>query len=199
MRRRHGGDWRTPDAPHSSLRDACWSRPAWHSKYAACALACRAPAGFSACRQTGAPRRSIVPCWPLALMRAPEIAVGMGETRRTPITLKKFAALDFAAPMTNAPNAGCGGENTRIQNYAARAIEGIATNPNDDLNLFLADGTAGANLSLLLENMAKVEIGPWAAQARLIAAAIDRLIPRSVAAGMPQPGDAHGVVTRPRE
>jgi hypothetical protein len=155
--------------------------------------------GFPRAGKTGAPRRSIVPSWPLALMRAPEIAVGMGETRRTPITLKKFAALDFAAPMTNAPNAGCGGENTRIQNYAARAIEGIATNPNDDLNLFLADGTAGANLSLLLENMAKVEIGPWAAQARLIAAAIDRLIPRSVAAGMPQPGDAHGVVTRPRE
>src|SRR5450631_1549477 len=100
--------------------------------------------------------------------------------------------------MTNAPNAGCGGENTRIQNYAARAIEGIAANPNDDLNLFLANGTAGANLSLLLENMAKVEIGPWAAQAGLIAAAIDRLIPRSIAAGMRQPGGAHAA-SRPRE
>jgi hypothetical protein len=86
----------------------------------------------------------------------------------------------------------CAGETARIQNYASRAIEGIAASPNDDLNLFLADGTASANLPRLLENMAKVEIGPLAARTGLIAAAIDRLMPRSLAAGMPRPGDPRG-------
>jgi hypothetical protein len=134
-----------------------------------------------------APRRSVVPSWPLAMMRAPEIAVGMGEPQRAPILLKKFAALDFAVPVTHVPFSSCGSENTLIQNYAARAIEGIATDKNGDLNLFLADGSAGANLSRLLQNMAKVEIGPWAAHAGLIAAAIDRLTPRNVATGLPHP------------
>jgi hypothetical protein len=145
-----------------------------------------------------APRRSVVPSWPLALMRAPEIAVGMGEPQRAPILLKKFAALDFAVPVTHVPGTSCGSENTRIQNYAARAIEGIATDPNGDLNLFLTDGSAGANLPRLLQNMAKVEIGPWAAQAGLITAAIDRLAPRSVAAGLPQPDDGRAA-SRPSQ
>lgn len=144
--------------------------------------------GFPRVGKTGGLRRSIVPSLPLALMRAPEIAVGMGE-RPAPITLKRIAALDFAAPKTSLPGAACGGENTRVQNYAARAIEGIAASPNDDLNLFLADGTAGANLPRLLENMAKVEIGPMAARTGLITAAIDRLTPRNLAVGMPRQGD----------
>jgi hypothetical protein len=155
--------------------------------------------GFSPAGKPMAPRRSVVPSWPLVLMRAPEIAVGMGEPRRAPIPLKKFAALDFAAPVTPVPGLPCGSENTRIQNYAARAIDGIAADPNGDLNLFLADGTAGANLPRLLQNMAKVEIGPWAAQARLIAAAIDHLTPRSVATGSPRPVDSHGGASNPRE
>ena len=126
---------------------------------------------------TKTPRRSVVPSWPLALMRAPEIAVGMGEPKRATVLLKKIAALDFAAPEAPVPGMSCAGDNTRIQNYAARAIDGITTDPNGDLNLFAADGTAGANLPRLLQNMAKVEIGPWAAQAGLIAAAIGRLAP----------------------
>jgi len=155
--------------------------------------------GFFRPDKTKALRRSIIPNRPLVMMRAPEIAVGMGEPQRAPIPLTKIAALDFTAPVTVPPGTACASENTRIQNYAARAIEGIAASPNDDLNLFLADGTAGANLSHLLENMAKVEIGPLATRAGLIAAAIDRLTPRSLAAGTPSPGDSHAVGTRPRE
>jgi hypothetical protein len=155
--------------------------------------------GFFRPDKTKALRRSIVPNRPLVMMRAPEIAVGMGEPQRAPIPLAKIAALDFTAPVTEPPGTACASENTRIQNYAARAIEGIAASPNDDLNLFLADGTAGANLSRLLENMAKVEIGPLATRAGLIAAAIDRLTPRSLAAGTPSPGDSRAVGTHPRE
>lgn len=73
----------------------------------------------------------------------------------------------------------------RAQNYASRAIEGITASPNDDLNLFPAGGTPGANLPRLLENMAKVEIGPLTPRARLIAAAIARLVPQNPAPGTP--------------
>jgi hypothetical protein len=146
--------------------------------------------GFLRTGTAKTPRRSIVPSWPLALMRAPEIAVGMGEPKRAAIPLKKIAALDFAAPEAPVPGISCAGDNTRIQNYAARAIDGITTDPNGDLNLFAADGTAGANLPRLLQNMAKVEIGPWAAQAGLIAAAIGRLPPRNAAVGSTQSGEA---------
>jgi hypothetical protein len=154
--------------------------------------------GFLHASKPMAPRRSVVPSWPLAMMRAPEIAVGMGEPQRAPILLKKFAALDFAAPVTHVPGTPCSSENMRIQNYAARAIDGIVADPNSDLNLFLADGSASANLPRLLQNMAKVEIGPWAAQAGLIAAAIDRLMPRNVATGLPRP-DSGRAASRPSQ
>jgi hypothetical protein len=154
--------------------------------------------GFLQTGKAMAPRRSVVPSWPLAMMRAPEIAVGMGEPQRAPILLKKFAALDFAVPVTDVPVSSCGSENTRLQNYAARAIEGIATDPNGDLNLFLADGSVGTNLPRLLQNMAKVEIGPWAAHAGLIAAAIDRLTPRNVATVLPRP-DNGSAASRPSQ
>jgi hypothetical protein len=155
--------------------------------------------GFSRPDKTKALRRSIVPSRPLAMMRAPEIAVGMGEPPRTPIPLAKIAALEFAAPATEPPGTACASENTRIQNYAARAIEGIVASPNDDLNLFLPDGTAGEKLPRLLENMTKVEIGPLAARAGLITAAIERLTPRSLAARMPRPVDSRGGASSPRE
>jgi hypothetical protein len=109
---------------------------------------------------------------PLALMRAPEIAVGMGEQGRAPV---KIAALELPV---SAPHGGasCMDAGERIRNYTLRAIDGIAASPEDDLNLFSANGTPGANLPRLLENMAKVEIGPLGARAGLIAAAIDLVI-----------------------
>jgi hypothetical protein len=155
--------------------------------------------GYARLNKIRAQRRSIVRRWPLAMMPAPEIAVGMGEQNRGPVPPTKIAALEFAAPVTDTPPAACTSETTRIQNYASRAIEGITASPNDDLNLFLADGEAGENLARLLENMAKVEIGPLAARAELIAAAIDRLTPRSLTAGMPRPGDRHAGASGFRE
>jgi hypothetical protein len=47
--------------------------------------------------------------------------------------------------------------------------------------------------------MAKVEIGPLAARAGLITAAIERLTPRSLAARMPRPVDSRGGASSPRE
>lgn len=139
---------------------------------------------------------SIVPSRPLSLMRAPEIAVGMGERERVPI---RIAALELpvSAPLGGA---SCMGEGERLRNYTLRAIEGIAPGPEDDLNLFSADGTPGANLAHLLENMAKVEIGPLGAQAGLIAAAIDRVVTPGRTAKMPaadnQPSDAASMAPR---
>ena len=106
-------------------------------------------------------------------MAAPEIAVGMGEraATHTPLTI---AAL-IAMPIFATPSAGlaCADDSARIRQYALRAVEGVGAGPDDDLQLFTADGAPGANLSLVLRNMAKVEIGPFGARDDLIAGAIE--------------------------
>lgn len=149
--------------------------------------------GFANSHSAKAPRRSIVRSWPVAMMPAPEIAAGMGETPRAPnhapIPLARIAALDFAAPASARPGPSCAEEAARIENYAVRAIAGIAASPNEDLNLFLADGTARASLAQLMENMAKVEIGPMAARTALISAAIAKLGPPSLAEGTARPDE----------
>lgn len=153
--------------------------------------------GFSGHGKAIASHPSIVPRRPpLALMRAPEIAVGMGEQERAPV---KIAALELpvSAPLAGA---SCMDEGERIRNYTLRAIEGIAPSPEDDLNLFSANGTPGANLPRLLENMAKVEIGPLGARAGLIATAIDLVRTQDRAARMPAaPSDAASAAPRQSE
>jgi hypothetical protein len=83
------------------------------------------------------------------------------------------------------PAAGCTGDNSRLANYAARAIEGIARSADEDLKLFEADGRPLPALPRLLSNMAAVEIGPYRADAKLIDAAIAGLAgaPRTTGAG----------------
>jgi hypothetical protein len=63
--------------------------------------------GFFRPDKTKVLHRSLVPSRPLAMMRAPEIAVGMGESQRAPIPPAKLAALDFAAPMTEPAGTPC--------------------------------------------------------------------------------------------
>ena len=55
--------------------------------------------------------------------------------------------------------------------------------PTADLNLFPPDDISRTNLKRLLENMAKVEIGPLKVRTELIAAAIERLEMKTLAEG----------------
>ncbi len=127
--------------------------------------------GFPSRGKALASSASVVPSRPLALMRAPEIAVGMGEPERpTPVRVR-IAALEFPTPPPR-NIVSCLGDSQRIRNYTLRAIEGIAASPEEDLNLFADNGAPSANLARLLENMAKVEIGPLGARSELIAAAV---------------------------
>ncbi|WOJ89307.1 hypothetical protein RZS28_16135 [Methylocapsa polymorpha] len=123
-------------------------------------------------------------------MRAPEIAVGMGEVEigRAPIKLAALEPVLRAAPTGGAT---CPDESQRIRNYALRAIDGVASDPDEDLRLFSPDGTPGANLPRLMLNMAKVEIGPLAARADLIAAAVELATQRN-------DGASSGQMPRPR-
>jgi hypothetical protein len=131
------------------------------------------PAGKPGALAAAKPRRSIVADHAVRLMAAPEIAVGMGERAATqaPLTI---AAL-IAMPVFATPSAGlaCADDSARIRQYALRAVEGVGASPDDDLQLFTADGAPGANLSLVMRNMAKVEIGPFGARDDLIARAIE--------------------------
>lgn len=85
------------------------------------------------------------------------------------------ASLVSAAP----PVASCSGDSLRLANYAARAIEGIARSPEEDLKLFDANGAPLPPLRRLLANMAAVEIGPYSVDGKLIDVAIEtmRLVP----------------------
>lgn len=138
--------------------------------------------GFASGGKIAPLHRSVVADRPAPLMRAPEIAVGMGEVElgRAPI---KLAALEPAQPAAPAGGATCPDESQRIHNYALRAIEGVASDPDEDLRLFSSDGTPGTNLPRLMFNMAKVEIGPLAARPELIAAAVELGTRRNQAAG----------------
>jgi hypothetical protein len=145
-------------------------------------------------------RRSIVPDRLGPPMRAPAIALG-ATAPEPPLVLEppirtetlrvasaspapsRDAPLVLTAPL---PVTGCAGDTLRLASYAARAIEGIARVPDEDLKLFNADGSPGASLPRLLANMAAVEIGPYRAHGNLIHAAIEAVRnapPRTAVAG----------------
>ena len=109
------------------------------------------------------------------MMAAPEIAVGMGErpAAQTPLTIAALVAMPMFATATPTPGFTCADDGARIRQYALRAVEGVGAGPDDDLQLFGADGAPGPNLPLVMQNMAKVEIGPFGARGDLIAAAIE--------------------------
>jgi hypothetical protein len=135
-------------------------------------------AGFAPRRTSAKPAnkrpalyRSSVPTRMVSLMRAPEIAVGMGE-RALDNAPMKIDLFDLPRPAKKAPGQTCASENQRIRNYALRAIDGLASNPEEDLNLFSPDGSPAANLPLFLRNMAGVEIGPLAVRKDVIEQAV---------------------------
>jgi hypothetical protein len=139
------------------------------------------------------PHRSIVADRPLRMMAAPEIAVGMGErpAAQTPLTIAALVAMPMFATPTPTPGVTCADDGARIRQYALRAVEGVGASPDDDLQLFGADGAPGPNLPIVMQNMAKVEIGPFGARGDLIAAAIEAEARQDKArrSGAPEPAE----------
>lgn len=129
----------------------------------------------------GKQRRSVMPSrladrTPMP-MPAPEIAVGMGELPTSAAaekaSLRLAVALMIPIPPSSSPGLACSDDSARIRQYALRAVEGLGAGPDDDLQLFTPDGAPGPNLHVVMQNMAKVEIGPFAARNDLIAEAIE--------------------------
>jgi hypothetical protein len=160
----------------------------------------KAAGGFSRSVITNHP--SVITNHPsVVMMKAPEIAVGMGEANSEhvlehashPRPLEPFAPLKLASlgllseplPLSNSATS-CALESQRIHNYAVRASDGLAASLDADLHLFEPDGTPTPNLPHMLENMAKVEIGPLAARKNLIEAGVRQAI-RQAQAKLPQP------------
>jgi hypothetical protein len=111
--------------------------------------------------------RSVVPDRPVAMMRAPAIAAGMGE-RSVGANSLRLASLGSVSSIASGdrggaaiPKISCSGEAVRIRNYANAVIQGIATSIDDDLKLFETDGAPAPNLARVMANMSAVEIGPY--------------------------------------
>jgi len=140
--------------------------------------------------------RSRVPDRATPMLRAPSIAIGMGE-RTAPVALApvRLASLGplpaLGKPEPAVPLIACAGEAVRIRNYAGRIIEGIAASSTDDLKLFDEDGRPTPNLAHAMLNMASVEIGPFRVETSLVRRAVDLLSAaraQSGAAPEPSPG-----------
>ncbi|MBL8590330.1 MAG: hypothetical protein JNK46_17480 [Methylobacteriaceae bacterium] len=120
-------------------------------------------------------RPSVVAARPAPMMRAPAIAVGMGEAAPS----ARLAALDLLGPATplraTPPRAGCAADGVRQANYAARLAASAGRGPTDDLGLFDAAGEPTDRLAPALTAMAAVEIGPHAISAELAEDAVERL------------------------
>jgi hypothetical protein len=158
--------------------------------------------GGAANRAPGRIRVTIVPLHAMPSYRVPDIAAGMGERRpaataslmapsvqpRRAVPRRATAApaakppRPAAAPgwieridVAGAGAPACGGDETRIQNYAARIAGSVGLKPADDLKLFDAEGRPSANLPAVMLAMSSVELGYLYAGARLIEAAVARL------------------------
>jgi hypothetical protein len=109
---------------------------------------------------------SKVPTPRIALMRAPSIAPGLGESAKplpaTTAPLVRLASLGVldSLPASVARPQSCSNESLRIRNYAAKVFEGVADGPDADLRLFDATGLPTPALARVMANMAAVEIGP---------------------------------------
>jgi hypothetical protein len=66
------------------------------------------------------------------------------------------------------PSTSCAGDSARIASYAAKAATGLKVGPDGDLDLFDGAGVPTDNLATMMANMARVEIGPLAANPALI-------------------------------
>ncbi len=138
-------------------------------------------AGGKAAVRKPALRASRVARPSIPMMRAPEIAVGMGERGPQPATIRiapvRLASLGvpdsprMAEP--SVPRIACASEGVRIRNYAAALARGVSDGGLDDLKLFDEKGMPTPALARAMANMAAVEIGPMKAADDMIARAVD--------------------------
>jgi len=112
------------------------------------------------------------------LMRAPSIAVGLGEK---PMAMPELKLASLAMPGLEPlrseplrPIVNCDSETNRLKAYAQKASSGVAASPDEDLALFTPEGEPTPNLARVMENMSAVEIGPLRADKAVIAAGIAR-------------------------
>lgn len=138
-------------------------------------------------------RRSVVADRIQRIPPMPVIAAGLAGLSRDarPITLDALMLTSANAPMSRTmlglPGrrgakrqaaalfegvSGCPGDSARVTAYAGKAAAGLALGPDGDLALFTAAGAPTQNLSLMMANMARVEIGPLGADPGLIARGI---------------------------
>ena len=112
------------------------------------------------------------------LLRAPSIAVGLGEKPMAMPDLKlaslAMPGLEPLRPEPLRPILNCDSETNRLKAYAQRASAGVAASPDEDLALFTPEGEPTPNLARVMENMSAVEIGPLRADKAVIAAGIAR-------------------------
>ncbi|MDP2358877.1 MAG: hypothetical protein Q8M31_22860 [Beijerinckiaceae bacterium] len=138
-------------------------------------------AGGRATARKPALRASRVALPAIPMMRAPEIAVGMGERGPQPATMRiapvRLASLGVPdAPRMaepSLPHMACASDGVRIRNYAAALAKGVSGGALDDLKLFDDKGLPTPALARAMSNMAAVEIGPMKAADDMIARAVD--------------------------
>ncbi len=138
-------------------------------------------AGGKAAARKPALRASRVAQPSIPMMRAPEIAVGIGERGPQPATMKiapiRLASLGvpdsprMAEP--SVPRISCASEGVRIRNYATALAKGVSDGALDDLKLFDEKGMPTPALARAMANMAAVEIGPMKAADDMIERAVD--------------------------
>jgi len=91
-------------------------------------------------------------------------------------------ALPLPALPALRPIVSCSADEQRIQNYAARIVQGLGLRPADDLRLFDGDGRPLPNLARVMLAMSSVELGVLRASASLVAGAVLRATLRAQAA-----------------
>lgn len=118
------------------------------------------------------------------VFRVPDIAVGMGEKPHPASVVAQKVASKPASPSTASTSNGsgssdCAPDETRLQNYATRMVDGLGISSHDDLKLFTPDGNPLPNLVPVMLSMADFELGLLRPDRDLIEGAVRRAAMRA--------------------
>jgi hypothetical protein len=145
----------------------------------------RTAAAQPAAAATPAPKPPIKPAVALAVPPARPAALAGAEAAPAP-------ALPALRPIVS-----CASDEQRIQNYAARIVQGLGLGPRDDLRLFGADGRPLPNLARVMLAMSSVELGALRASAQLVEGAVARVALRASATAEAAALEAGAIPTPP--